>query len=163
MIVDRNTAPAIELTDWSSLADTSTGIVERRHDEDTGLEILFHRMPRTNNDDAMVSVSHALSAWRDGRLVFLVQLESLDLRTMASALGVPVKQLMAEYDSHSVLAPAHTLIYGNGEREDLGVYLGEKDEARIFDFMYDLFSDSFVEEESGDWSDWIYDEDDDEK
>ena len=159
MILDTIDITRLDNADWSSLIDRSTGIVRSYHDEETGMDVTLHKFPQTANDDAMVFVSHALSASLDGTPIFMVQLESLDLRLMSSALGQSLKSVMAEYNTRSYLTPARTLLYGNGDREDLGVYLGEKDDESIFHFMEDILSDSCVGEDDTDYSKWLYDED----
>lgn len=163
MIIDKNDLNVLDRHEWSSLADVGSGVVRRYLDEDTGLEILLHKNPACSNEDSMVFVSHALSALKSGELVFRVQMEALDLRSMSSALGVALKSLMSEYGTRSYLTPMRTLIYGNGEREDLGVYLGQKEDEDIFSFMENLFSDSFIVENEEDWSEWLYDPEEDEE
>ena len=160
MILDTIDVTRLNDADWSSLIDRSTGIVKSYHDEETGMDVTLHKYPQTRNDDAMVFVSHALSASFEGTPIFMVQLESLDLRLMSSALGQSLKSIMLEYNTRSYLTPARTLLYGNGDREDLGVYLGEKDDESIFRFMEDLLSDSCVSEDDTDYSKWLYTEDD---
>ena len=161
MILDTIDITRLDKADWSSLIDRSTGIVKSYHDDETGMDVTLHKYPQTGNDDAMVFVSHALSASFEGTPIFMVQLESLDLRLMSSALGQSLKSIMAEYNTKSYLTPARTLLYGNGDREDLGVYLGAKDDESIFRFMEDILSDSCVSEDDTDYSKWLYDEDED--
>lgn len=156
MILDKDSATVLTVNDWPTLADIRTGVIKSDIDEETGLTLIFMRNPSSIGDDSMVMISHAVAALRDGDMIFLSSLDSLDLRALSSALGESVKTLQAEYGVRGFLTPQRITIYGNGEKEDLGVYLGGRDDEEIFDFLRGLFEDSFVEiEDSEDYSDWI--------
>lgn len=156
MILDKDSASELTVRDWPTLSDIRTGLVRKDLDEETGLDLLFMRNPASLGDDSMVSITHSIAALRDGKMIFSAALESLDLRSLSSALGESVKNLQAEYGVRGYLTPQRIVIYGNGEKEDLGIYLGDKDDEAIFDFLQGLFEDSFVSGfEEEDYSDWI--------
>lgn len=156
MILDKDTASVLTVKDWPTLADIRTGVVKRDRDEETGLDLIFMKNPSSLGDDSMVAISHSVAALRDGMMIFSASLESLDLRSLSSALGESVKSLQSEYGIRGYLTPARITLYGNGEKEDIGVYLGGKSDEEVFDFLQSLFEDSFVEVEEGeDYSAWI--------
>ena len=123
MILDKVTASVLTVKDWPTLADIRTGVVKRDRDEETGLDLIFMKNPSSLGDDSMVAISHSVAALRDGMMIFSASLESLDLRSLSSALGESVKSLQGEYGIRGYLTPARITLYGNGEKEDIGVYL----------------------------------------
>ena len=159
MIVDKDSAAVLTVRDWPTLVDIKTGVVMEDVDEESGLDLIFMKNPASLGDDSMVSISHSVAALRDGNMIFSASLESLDLRALSSALGESVKSLQNEYGIKGYFTPSRIILYGNGEKEDLGVYLGAKDDDSVFDFLRGLFEDSFVEVgEDEDYSDWIIEE-----
>ena len=156
MILDKDTARPLSVLDWPTIADIKTGVVKKDIDEETGLELLFMKNPSSLAEDSMVFITHSIAALRGRDMIFSASLESLDLRALSSALAESVKTLQAEYGIRGYLTPERIVLYGNGEKEDLGVYLGGKGDEEIFDFLRSLFEDSFVSvEEDGDYSDWL--------
>ena len=104
MIVDRDTAMEMTREDWSSLPDRKTGVVRTERNGELGITLTFHKWPEPQKDDAMVNISHAVTVTDDdGRFIFCAQLESIDLRLLAGALGVSVTPA-----SHSGRPPPHT-------------------------------------------------------
>ena len=160
MIVDKDTAKRLGREDWSSLPDRKTGIVRKEFNEELGIYLTYHKYPEPQKDDAMVQISHSVTVTdEDDGFIFCAQLESIDLRILAGALGVSVKDLQEEYRSKAPITPARTVLYGNEDREDLGVYLGEKKDDSLFDFLEDIVCDTFVEKEDEDWSEWLVEDD----
>lgn len=156
MILDKKEASVLTRMDWATLPDTKSAISKREVDEETGLELVFMRNPQSAGSDSMVMITHSVAALRDGDMIFAASLEALDLRSLSSALGESVKNLQMEYGVRGFLSPERIVLYGNGEKEDLGVYLGERRDDEIFDFLRSLFEDSFISgSEDDSYSDWI--------
>ena len=156
MILDKKEASVLTRMDWATLPDTKSAISKREVDEETGLELVFMRNPQSVGYDSMVMITHSVAALRDGDMIFAASLEALDLRSLSSALGESVKNLQMEYGVRGFLTPERIVLYGNGEKEDLGVYLGERRDDEIFDFLRSLFEDSFISgSEDDSYSDWI--------
>ena len=156
MILDKKEASVLTRMDWATLPDTKSAISKREVDEETGLELVFMRNPQSAGSVSLVMLTHSVAARRDGDMIFAASLEALDLRSLSSALGESVKNLQMEYGVRGFLTPERIVLYGNGEKEDLGVYLGERRDDEIFDFLRSLFEDSFISgSEDDSYSDWI--------
>ncbi len=156
MILNKETARKLSQKDFANIVDIRTGFAKEEIDGETGLRLVYMKNPATLGDDSMAYVSHAVAAIRGSDIIFSAALESIDLRALSSALGESLKSLQAEYGVKKYFTEPRIIIYGNGEREDLGRYLGAMDDGDAFDFLRGLFEDSFPGTgEDEDWSDWI--------
>ncbi len=143
MILEKESAGSLNGFEWPSLPDITTGVVKKDFDEETGLGLIFMKDPQSHGD-AMVAITHSVAALRDSHIIFTASLEALDLRALSAALGKSVKNLKNEYGVKGFLAESRIVLYGNGEKEDLGVYLGSERDEDVFSFLRGLFEDSFV-------------------
>lgn len=154
MIIDVSSASFIGREDYPTLPDPGSGVVENVFDEEYGVAFVSLKNPRPQGE-SMESISHSVVVVRDGGMVFCASIESLDLRSLASALGVSVKELQAEHSTKSFYAKPHIIAYGNGGREDIGPYLGSMRDDDVFCFLKDIAYDSFADGDEDDFSSWI--------
>lgn len=157
MIITKKDRKSLKRSDFATLPDIKTGFVRDEIDGETGLRLVYLKNPSTQGDDSMTFISHSIAAMEDDRLIFVASIESLDLRELAIALSESLKNLQNDYNAKGYFTEPHMVLYGNGDKEDIGRYLGAKDDETIFDFLRGLFEDTFVEEsDDEDYSAWLY-------
>ena len=83
-----------------------------------------------------------LLALYDSRLYCAVSAESLDLRSLASSLGTSVKEVQRDYGTKGFLSEPVLVIYGDGQREELGPVSVELKEEFILPLLMDYILDS---------------------
>ena len=141
MIIDKRTASDLMSDDFQTLPARDSGVVRRYGYAD--MEVLLHKDPRPVSDSTVVVLTHAASVYWKGRLIFAASLEREDLRVMAPLLGMSLKELQADYGIRGFLADPKIVLYGNGEKESLGAFLGSDDDDAVFRFLLSLVDDSF--------------------
>ena len=60
-------------------------------------------------------------------------------------MGTSLKELQADYGVKGFYGPMHISLYGEGGKESLGEYLGEKDDDSVIEFLLSLVLDTFDE------------------
>ncbi len=153
MIVDISFAPEIGRADYPTIPDCATGKVGGFEDKEYGLSFVLLKNPQPLGE-SMEAIFYSVAVLRDGCLIFCASIEALDLRSLASALGVSVKELQAEHSTKSFYSKPHIIVYGNDEREDIGLYLGSMKDEDVFEFLKDVAYDSF-DDGSDDVSSWL--------
>ena len=158
MIIDFENATELGLRDYPTLPDPKSGV--RGVSALPGfpdLEVLEQKMPETLGDDAMVRILYSSSLLRGGKVIHTASIEEVDLSLISSASGIPLRTLQKEHGVKGYTLQAHIILYGNGEREDLGPYLGSMADEDVFPFLSDLLSDS-ISSGDEDISEWLFDE-----
>ena len=141
MIIDKDTASGVPSFPTVPLADSA---VVRRYKAGE-LEIRYHRGAELTGDDVVIYSPYSMTVHYGGRYLFAVSIERDDLRTMAPMMGVPLKELQAEYGVKGFYGDPMITLYGNGEKESLGRYQGENREDEIISFLLSAVLDTFDE------------------
>ena len=134
MILDRNEAMDIEMT-FPTIPNPDSAVV--RVYTAGGLEMRYHRNAELMGSDVVIA-SH-------GRYIFAVSIERDDLRTMSPMIGIPLRELQEEYGVKGFYGEPKISLYGEGEKESLGVYQGVNDEEEIIRFLLSVALDTVDE------------------
>ena len=133
----------MDLASYQTIVMPGSAVIKRYRAGN--MEIRIHRMPRLSSDSAVIAVPLAATAHIDGRYLFEAGMECDDLRAMAPLMGTSLKELQADYGVKGFYGPMHISLYGEGEKESLGEYLGEKDDDSVTEFLLSLVLDTFDE------------------
>ena len=109
------------------------------------LEIRYHRNAESTGSDVMIAIPYSVSVHYDGEYIFAASIERDDLRAISPMIGVPIRELQEEYGVKGFYGEPKVSLYGNGEKESLGVYQGMNNEEEIIDFLLSLVLDTFDE------------------
>lgn len=159
MILRKDSLDAIERGEFDTLLDMNSSVV-RRGKEDNGLEFSMHKFPAVDSQNSMIAIHYAYVLYSEGRPCFVSQIESVNLRLLASASSVSVKEIQRQYDTKSFYTPPRIFLYSHSLREDLGVYQGRGNDEEVFALLKNLADESFITEDDGDYSQWMFSEDD---
>ena len=107
------------------------------------LEIRFQKGAEAASPLSVVALPYSVSVLCGGRYIFAATIECEDLRAMAPLMGISLKELQADYGIRGFLADPKIVLYGNGEKESLGAFLGSDDDDAVFRFLLSLVDDSF--------------------
>lgn len=108
-----------------------------------GMEIRYHRGPELRGDDVMIFTPYAVTVHYKDKCIFSASIEEDDLRSLSSMLGESIKELQAEYGVRGFYGKPMISLYGNGEKESLGHYLGSENEDDVISFLLSLVYDTF--------------------
>lgn len=140
MLIDISSCIPLTRHDFSSLPKEGVNVVKRF--TTGGIEIIFEKNPPSDSGEDLVYIHYSLIAKSGDDTVCVVSVESLDLRSLASSLGESVKEIQREYGTRGFLAPAHLVIYGNGEKEEMeGLSIELRDEY-VLPYMMDFLLDA---------------------
>ena len=140
MLIDISSCIPLTRHDFSSLPKEGVNVVKRF--TSGGIEIIFEKNPPSDSGEDLVYIHYSLIAKSGDDTVCVVSVESLDLRSLASSLGESVKEIQREYGTRGFLSPAHLVIYGNGEKEEMeGLSIELRDEY-ILPYMMDFLLDT---------------------
>ncbi len=142
MILDRNDAESIVGT-FPTVPDPDSAVV--RVYTAGGLEMRYHRNAELLGSDVVIAAPYSLTVHYDGRYVFAVSIERDDLRAISPLIGVPLRELQEEYGVKGFYGEPKISLYGDGEKESLGVYQGMNDEEEIIRFLLSVALDSLDE------------------
>lgn len=140
MLVDINSAEVIGKYDYPSLPEAECNVVRRYRAGN--VEISFLRTPRCAGGEDLTYIHYSLVARTGDGVICVVSAESLDLRSLALSLGCSVKDVQRDYGTKGFLSPASLVIYGNGQRDDLGPVQLEMKEEFVLPYMMDYLLDS---------------------
>lgn len=140
MLIDISSCIPLTRHDFSSLPKEGVNVVKRF--TSGGIEIIFEKNPPSDSGEDLVYIHYSLIAKSGDDTVCVVSVESLDLRSLASSLGESVKEIQREYGTRGFLSPAHLVIYGNGEKEEMeGLSIELRDEY-VLPYMMDFLLDT---------------------
>lgn len=140
MLIDISSCIPLTRHDFSSLPKEGVNVVKRF--TAGGIQILFEKNPPSASGEDLVYIHYSLIAKSGDDTVCVVSVESLDLRSLALSLGESVKEIQREYGTRGFLAPAHLVIYGNGEKEEMeGLSIELRDEY-VLPYMMDFLLDA---------------------
>lgn len=140
MLIDISSCIPLTRHDFSSLPKEGVNVVKRF--TSGGIEIIFEKNPPSDSGEDLVYIHYSLIAKSGADTVCVVSVESLDLRSLASSLGESVKEIQREYGTRGFLSPAHLVIYGNGEKEEMeGLSIELRDEY-VLPYMMDFLLDT---------------------
>ena len=140
MLIDISSCIPLTRHDFSSLPKEGVNVVKRF--TSGGIEIIFEKNPPSDSGEDLVYIHYSLIAKSGDDTVCVVSVESLDLRSLASSLGESVKEIQREYGTRGFLSPAHLVIYGNGEKEEMeGLSIELRDEY-VLPYMMDFLLDA---------------------
>ncbi len=142
MILDRNEAMDIEMT-FPTIPNPDSAVV--RVYTAGGLEMRYHRNAELMGSDVVIASPYSLTVHFNGRYIFAVSIERDDLRTMSPMIGIPLRELQEEYGVKGFYGEPKISLYGEGEKESLGVYQGVNDEEEIIRFLLSVALDTVDE------------------
>lgn len=140
MLVDINRSRPMNVHDYPSLPAAGSGLIRRFRAGE--VELLFEKAPVCASGDDLSYIHYSLLALYDGRLYCAVSAESLDLRSLALSLGTSVKEVQRDYGTKGFLSEPVLVIYGDGQREELGPVSVELKEEFILPLLMDYILDS---------------------
>lgn len=141
MYVDINRAQPLEKHDFPSLPCPGVNVKQRWKAGVVEL-VLQKDVPSWSGDD-ITCLLYALSAWIDGAPMAVCTIEALDLRSLASSLGVSEKELRKEHGVHGHLASPQVAGYSKEGREELGPpSIDVADEEAVTSFLQEYLLDS---------------------
>ncbi|MGN0907923.1 MAG: hypothetical protein ACI4NM_12320 [Bullifex sp.] len=146
MLVDMHKAPALSGHDYPSVPDWNVSPSKRFACAD--VTINYYRNVRTASGEDYVCIAHSLVAFHDGVPRFAVSVEKQDLRSLSSLLGTQLRDLQKEYGVKGYLTEGAVILYGNGEREEMGALQTEEKEEYLLPYLFDILLDSidYIEE-----------------
>ena len=118
MIVDRFTEETLSPSISQNIPSPDRGVREIRTVE--GIEIRYIENGVPSGFNSVVTIPYALAAVRDGKYIFCVSIEREDLREISRMTGTAVKTLSEEYGVRGYLLDPTVVMYGEGEREEIG-------------------------------------------
>ena len=139
MIIDKEYAD--DIMDFPTIPMKDSA-VKSRYTLD-GMENRYHRGPELLVDDVMIFTPYALTVNYKDKCIFSASIEEDDLRSLSSMLGESIKELQAEYGVRGFYGKPMISLYGNGEKESLGHYLGSENEDDVISFLLSLVYDTF--------------------
>lgn len=140
MLVDIDTAQPLGRHDFPTLAACGCNVTRRFR---AGrLDIIMEHLPPSAGGEDLAYVHWALMALLEDRLMCVVSIESLDLRSLAASTSVSMKELQREYGTRSHLTEPMLYIYGDGQREELGPVPMALEEELVLPYMMDYLLDS---------------------
>ena len=147
MILDRFTEEILTPDISQNIPRTDRGVIEKRNVE--RIEIRFIKDGVPSGFNSVVTIPWALCALRDGRYIFAVSIEREDLREISHMTGMSVKTLLSEYGVKNYLLDPVLVMYGGGEREDLGRFSLPLDEEGVKRYLNEALLDALdlVEED----------------
>ncbi len=143
MIIDRNTAPTLEESGFKEIPDENAPISLAYTVSD--LEIRYRRSAPSVSELSVVYLPYSVTVRHKGRTIFAATIECDDLRAMSPLMGVSLRELQSDYSTKGFYGPKRIMLYGNGERESLGPYVGSEKEDEVISFLLSLVLDSFDE------------------
>ena len=140
MIVDISSCQPLDWHEFPTLPEADSAVIRKYMVGE--IEVRFHRMPSLYGSDAMVASAYALTAHHSGNYIFACSIEALDLRALSKKLNESLRSLQSDYNTKLFYAEPHLVLYGNGLKEDLGIYRGVIREDAVIDTMMDALLDS---------------------
>ena len=142
MIIERDRAESITGS-FPTIPDPESAVARVYRAGD--LEIRYHRGAELMGSDVVIAAPYSVTVHLGGKYVFAASIERDDLRAMAPMIGMPLKELQAEYGVKGFYGNPVVSLYGCGEKESLGGYQGMQDEEEIIGFLLSLVLDTFDE------------------
>lgn len=139
MIIDKEYAD--DIMDFPTIPIKDSAVKSRYMLD--GMEIRYHRGPELRGDDVMIFTPYAVTVHYKDKCIFSASIEEDDLRSLSSMLGESIKELQAEYGVRGFYGKPMISLYGNGEKESLGHYLGSENEDDVISFLLSLVYDTF--------------------
>ena len=97
--------------------------------------------PSQAQDSKYVDNNMIFAMYR-GEYKYAVTVEKTDLRSLASYLGISVKELQNDYGTKGFYVEPKVFLYGDGEREEFGPLQEEEKDEYILPFLMDILLDS---------------------
>ncbi len=133
MILDRFTEEILTPDISQNIPRPDNGVIEKRTVEGIEIRLLKNGVPSGFN--SVVTIPWALCALRDGKYIFAVSVEREDLREISRMTGMSVKTLLSEYGVKNYLLDPVLVMYGEGEREELGRFTLPLDEDGVKKYL----------------------------
>lgn len=148
MILDRFTEEILTPDISQNIPNPDKGVIEKRNVE--GIEIRLIKDGVPSGFNSVVTIPWALCALRDGMYIFAVSVEREDLREISRMTGMSVKTLLSEYGVKNYLLEPVLVMYGGGEREELGRFTLPLDEEGVKRYLNEALLDALDLIEEGD-------------
>ncbi len=133
MILDRFTEEILTPDISQNIPRPDKGVIGKRTVEGIEIRLLKNGVPSGFN--SVVTIPWALCALRDGKYIFAVSVEREDLREISRMTGMSVKTLLSEYGVKNYLLDPVLVMYGEGEREELGRFTLPLDEDGVKKYL----------------------------
>lgn len=140
MLIDVETSRSITAEDISCAPRTEERVARRFRAGE--VDILFEKAPRSLAGQDLMYIQYALVAMYRGEYKYAVTVEKTDLRSLASSLGISVKELQNDYGTKGFYVEPKVFLYGDGEREEFGPLQEEEKDEYILPFLMDILLDS---------------------
>ncbi len=137
----------------SNLRDAPSENVFDSEKKEGNLILRFSKYPRTISDDGIKVLDSAVMVFYKGKYIFAATLEKTDLRSLSLLTGRSVKNLQDDYQVKSFFTEPRLVLYGNNQKEDLGLYTGEtKNKDNIIEVLLSYVMDAVdTEDEEEPW------------
>lgn len=147
MILDRFTEEILTPDISQNIPHPDKGVIEKRNVEEIEIRLIKDGVPSGFN--SVVTIPWALCALRDGKYIFAVSIEREDLREISHMTGMSVKTLLSEYGVRNYLLDPVLVMYGGGEREELGRFTLSSDEEGVKRYLFEALLEALdlVEED----------------
>ncbi len=142
MILDRENAESI-VGSFPTIPDPESAIARRYKAAD--IEIRYHKNAMLMGDDVVIATPYSVTAHVGGRYIFAASIERDDLRAISPMIGIPLRELQEEYGVRGFYGEPKVSLYGDGEKESLGVYQGLNNEDEIVSFLLSIVLDTLDE------------------
>ena len=141
MIVNKYISEEIDPSLFPNAPAPNSNIIKRFIAD--GIKLALEQNPSCIGLSPIVDVPFALVALNeDDEYIYSVSIEKIDLRILSSLIGVSVKQLQEEEGVKGFFTSPHIVMYGDGKREDLGVFPGTISIDTIADSLMEYALDS---------------------
>lgn len=140
MILDRFTDEILTPSISQNIPNPDKGVIETRYVEGIEIRLIKDGVPFGFN--SVVTIPWALCALRDGKYIFAVSIEREDLREISHMTGTSVKTLLSEYGVKNYLLYPVLVMYGGGEREEIGRFPFTLDPDSVISYLNETLLDA---------------------
>ena len=129
-----------EIKTFPSMPKYSSNIIKRFKADD--VEIIFQKAPVSVSGEDLVFNHYAMQAMYEDNVIFIVTLESFDLRSLANELHLSVKELRDEYGVRGNLSKGEIVLYSEDRKETVEVYEEEMKDEVVLSYLMEYTIDA---------------------
>ena len=131
-----------EVKPFSSMPSYSSNVIKKFKLND--VEIVFQKTPAAISGEDIVYNHYSLQAMYEDNIVFIVTIESFDLRSLANELHLSVKDLRNEYGVKGNLSKPEVVLYSEDRKDIVEPYEEELKDEYALPYMMDYLLDSLA-------------------
>lgn len=142
MYLDLDNMKPITSLSWHSIPSEKYGIIKDECYKVGNYKLIMLKQPLTLSNENIVEIEYSMIVKYNNDNILTINLEKDDLRALALKFNCSLKEMQEEYNTKGVYGPLHSVLYSNNEREDLGIYTGDKNIRDLSLFFIDTLLDA---------------------